>query len=176
VAAGGAAMAAGVAALGAVSEPWHLYPVFLVLSAGWGAMSGAAINIILAPWWERRRGLAVSLAFNGATLGGVIVAPALVPLIEAVGLQRALSAAAVALLGMIALAAAAMRRGPEAVGLAPDGDPAAAPGARPAAPGDHAGRGDALRTWRFGRRPSAGGAAPAASPRGGWRSSARRCR
>jgi MFS family permease len=149
VAAGGAAMAAGVAALGAVSQPWHLYPVFLVMSAGWGAMSGAAINIILAPWWERRRGLAVSLAFNGATLGGVIVAPALVPLIEAVGLQRALSAAAVALLGMIALAAAAMRRGPEAVGLAPDGDPAAAPGARPAAPGDRAGRGDALRTWRF---------------------------
>src|SRR5437868_5948874 len=81
VAAGGAAMAAGVAALGRVSEPWQLYPVFLVMSLGWGALSGAAINIVLAPWWERRRGLAVSLAFNGATLGGVLVAPGLLALI-----------------------------------------------------------------------------------------------
>ena len=148
-------------ALGAVSEPWHLYPVFLLMSTGWGAMSGAAINIILAPWWVRRRGLAVSLAFNGATLGGVIVAPALVPLIQAVGLQRALSAAAVALLGVTALAAAAMRRGPETLGLAPDGDPTAAPGAGPAAPGDHTGRG--ARSARGGS-----GACQSPSP-SGWR-------
>ena len=131
VAAGGAAMAAALAALGAVSQPWHLYPVFLVMSIGWGAMSGAAINIILAPWSVRRRGLAVSLSFNGATLGGVIVAPALVPLIERRSACSApCSAAAVALLGVIALAAAAMRRGPEALGLAPDGNPTAAPRAR----------------------------------------------
>src|SRR5206468_8780480 len=69
VAAGAGAMAAGVATLGLVDRPWQLYPVFLVMSVGWGATSGAAINIILAPWFERRRGLAVSLAFNGATLG-----------------------------------------------------------------------------------------------------------
>src|SRR5262245_9320555 len=36
VAAGGVAMATGVAALGAVSQPWHLYPAFLVMSVGWG--------------------------------------------------------------------------------------------------------------------------------------------
>ena len=69
VAVGTMAMAIGVAALGVVTQPWQLYPTFVVMSLGWGAMSGAAINIILAPWWERRRGLAVSLAFTGATLG-----------------------------------------------------------------------------------------------------------
>jgi hypothetical protein len=42
-------------------------------------MSGAAVNIIPAPWFERRRGLAVSVAFNGATLGGVTLMPALYP-------------------------------------------------------------------------------------------------
>src|SRR5262249_15900868 len=42
-------------------------------------MSGAAVNIIPAPWFERRRGLAVSVAFNGATLGGVTPTPALYP-------------------------------------------------------------------------------------------------
>src|SRR5499426_4918550 len=43
VVAGGAAMAAGVAALGVVARPWHLYPAFLVMALGWGTLSGAAI-------------------------------------------------------------------------------------------------------------------------------------
>src|SRR2546425_8677541 len=100
VAAGAVAMAAGIAALGVVTQPWQLYPTFLVMSLGWGAMSGAAINIILAPWWERRRGLAVSLGFTGATLGGVVVAPLLIPLTEALGFTTALSAAALVALVM----------------------------------------------------------------------------
>lgn len=148
VAAGGVAMAAGGVALGSVSRPWQLYPVFLVMSIGWGAMSGAAINIILAPWWERRRGLAISLAFNGATLGGVLIVPALVVLIGRSGFARALAVgAAVQLAAMLVLALAVMRRNPAELGLGPDGDP---PSARPPSPATRAGnRGDALRTWRF---------------------------
>src|SRR5215467_13493711 len=112
VAAGAIAMAVSVAALGLVARPWQLYPVFLVMSIGWGAMSGAAINIILAPWWERRRGLAVSLAFNGATLGGVLVVPALIVLVGRVGFARALVLAAIVqLVVMLTLSATIMRRG-----------------------------------------------------------------
>src|SRR5207253_2089700 len=101
VATGAVAMAAGLATLGVVTRPWQLYPAFLVMSVGWGSMSGAAINIILAPSFERRRGLAVSIAFNGATLGGVVVAPALIPIIGAVGFTRALACAAVVLLAVL---------------------------------------------------------------------------
>src|SRR5215472_150879 len=60
VAGGTAAMAVGVVLLGAVTRPWQLYPVFTVMAIGGGSMSGAAINIILAPWFQRRRGLAIS--------------------------------------------------------------------------------------------------------------------
>ena len=150
VAGGSLAMASGMAALGSVTQPWHLYPTFLVMSMGWGAMSGAAINIILAPWFERRRGLAVSIAFNGATLGGVVIAPVLIPLIDALGFARALATAAVVFLVVLAaLAVGVMRRGPGDLGLGPDGDPV--PTARRAAlaGGGPPGRGDALRTWRF---------------------------
>jgi MFS family permease len=150
VAGGSIAMAAGVATLGIVTQPWHLYPVFLVMSVGWGAMSGAAINIILAPWWERRRGLVLSLAFNGATLGGVIVAPALVPLIGRVGFARAMAIAALVLLGvLLAVATVIMRRGPEALGLGPDGDPVRSMPAPPSMGDGRRRRGDAIRTWRF---------------------------
>src|SRR2546427_3359884 len=98
VAGGAVAMAAGVATLRGVTQPWQLYPAFLVMSVGWGSMSGAAINIILAPWFQRRRGLVVSLAFNGATLGGVLVTPALLLLIGRVGFTRALATAALVIL------------------------------------------------------------------------------
>jgi len=149
VAGGAVAMAAGVAMLGLVGRPWQLYPVFLVMSVGWGAMSGAAINIVLAPWFQRRRGLAVSLAFNGATLGGVLVAPALLELVGRLGFTQALGAAALVQLAvLLALAAAVMRRGPEAVGTGPDGDTPR--GAAPrSAPADRRWRSAALRTWRF---------------------------
>lgn len=150
VAAGAVAMAAGVAALGVVTQPWQLYPAFLVMSVGWGSMSGAAINIILAPWFERRRGLAVSIAFNGATLGGVCIAPALIPLIGAVGFTRALALAAVVLLVvLVAVAACVMGRGPEGRGLGPDGDSQRVVRADPSQGGAPGRRGDALRTWRF---------------------------
>src|SRR5437899_8805412 len=150
VATGAVAMAAGLATLGVVSRPWQLYPVFLVMSVGWGAMSGAAINIILAPWFQRRRGLVVSLAFNGATLGGVLVTPALMLLIGLVGFTRALATAAlVILVVLLAVAAGVMRRGPEALGIGPDGDPPRSTPAGPSTGGERRWRRGALRTWRF---------------------------
>jgi len=150
VAGGSVAMSLGLAMLGVVTRPWQLYPVFLVMALGWGSMSGAAINIILAPWWERRRGLAVSIAFNGATLGGVIVTPMLIPLIAALGFPRALVTAGVASFAVvIAVAVFVMRRGPHTCGLGPDGVPLAAAGVAARVAGERSGRGEALRTWRF---------------------------
>jgi MFS family permease len=150
VAGGAVAMAAGIASLGLVGRPWQLYPVFLLMSVGWGAMSGAAINIVSAPWFQRRRGLAVSLAFNGATLGGVLVAPALLALVGRLGFSRALWIAALAQLSvLLALAVIVLRRGPETLGIGPDGDtPRAAPAAGPTV-ADRRWRREALRTWRF---------------------------
>jgi len=150
VAGGAAAMAAGLAALGLVSQSWQLYPVFLLMSLGWGAMSGAAINIVLAPWFHRRRGLAVSLAFNGATLGGVVVVPALIALVERLGFARALTTAALVLLmTLLAAATVVLRSGPETLGLGPDGDPPRRSAGPSGAAGPRHWWRDALRTWRF---------------------------
>ena len=146
---GSVAMAAGLVLLGRVDAPWQLYPAFLVMSLGWGALSGAALNIILAPWFERRRGLAVSLAFNGATLGGVFVTPALLPLIATWGFRHGLASAALVQLAVLATAATIMSRGPAELGLGPDGDALRlSRGAAPASSEAHWRRA-ALRTWKF---------------------------
>jgi len=101
VIAGALALAAGLAALTLATKLWHLHAAFAVMSIGWATMGGAAINIIVAPWFDRRRGLAVSLAFNGATTGGVVVAPLLVFLIDRFGFAMALPLAGTLMLAVL---------------------------------------------------------------------------
>jgi predicted MFS family arabinose efflux permease len=48
------------------------------------------IATIVSLWFDRRRGLAISIAFNGATCGGIVIAPTLVVLIGAIGFTRAM--------------------------------------------------------------------------------------
>jgi MFS family permease len=53
-------------------------------------MGTVVIATIVSSWFDHRRGLAISIAFNGATFGGIIVAPALVVLVGAIGFTRAM--------------------------------------------------------------------------------------
>src|SRR5215472_3412555 len=83
------AMSMGLVLLTWVARLWQVYAAFALMSVGWATMSGAAINIIVARWFERRRGLAVSWALNGASAGGVIIAPALTFLANRYGFELA---------------------------------------------------------------------------------------
>ncbi|HWL18126.1 MAG TPA: MFS transporter, partial [Bradyrhizobium sp.] len=110
VSAGATAMACGAVLLTLVSRQWHVYAAFAVMSFGWAAMSGAAINIIIAPWFDRRRGLAISLALNGASAGGVVIAPLLVFLIGRLNFAAALFCVAALMLAIVLPAAAFVLR------------------------------------------------------------------
>ncbi len=112
VAAGAAAMAGGITLLTLITEPWQVYAAFAMMSVGWAAMSGAAVNIVVAPWFERRRGLAISLALNGASADGVVIAPLLILLISRLGFGPALWSAAVLMLVMLLPAVAMVLRSP----------------------------------------------------------------
>jgi MFS family permease len=113
---GTVAMASGVVLLAFVTQPWHVYAAFAVMSVGWATMSGAAINIIVAPWFDRRRGLAVSWALNGASAGGIIIAPLLTFLIARFSFAFAIvsgSASMLAILIPVALLVLRPRRADE---------------------------------------------------------------
>jgi MFS family permease len=69
---GVAATALGLVAWANTADPWQLFPAALVTSAGWAATSGAAINAMVSPWFDRDRPRALSLAFNGASVGGIV--------------------------------------------------------------------------------------------------------
>jgi MFS family permease len=86
------AMGLGLILLTRVASLWQVYAAFALMSVGWATMSGAAINIIVAPWFERRRGVAVSWALNGASAGGVIIVPVLTFLTTRYGFGLAVGA------------------------------------------------------------------------------------
>lgn len=121
---GSAAMGLGVAGLTLIAAPWQIYLPFLIMAVGWASMSGAAINTILAPWFVRKRGLAISLALNGASCGGVIVLPFLLWLITHCGFARGLYIAVATMVVILAPSVSIfLQQHPSALGLSPDGTP-----------------------------------------------------
>jgi MFS family permease len=87
---GVACFGASTAMVGMVRLPWQLFAVYLLMSVGWATMSVGAITNILGLWFDRRRGLAISLALTGASASGVVIVPALIFLIAKCGLEAAM--------------------------------------------------------------------------------------
>src|SRR5262249_50245365 len=81
---GATALAAGAVGWAVAAAPWQLFAAAALSGVGWAHMSGAAINAIVAPWFGKTRPAALSMAYNGASIGGVIFSPLWVVLIGAV--------------------------------------------------------------------------------------------
>lgn len=96
-----AAMAIGTVLLGRIDAPWQLYAVDAILAVGWAGTSLGAITNTLGLWFDRRRGMAISLALNGASFGGIAGVPVLVALIGALGFTGATTAAAIAAVAVL---------------------------------------------------------------------------
>ncbi|MFK4512121.1 MFS transporter [Bradyrhizobium daqingense] len=99
--AGTLAMAAAAIAIGAVREPWQLYLANAVLAFGWAGTSLAMITNTISLWFDTKRGMAISLALNGASFGGIVGVPLLVMLISHIGFASAMYATAGAMLVLL---------------------------------------------------------------------------
>ncbi len=105
--------AAGAIAWGSAQQLWQLVPALLLSGAGWAAMSGAALNAMVAPWFERDRPKALSMAFNGASVGGIVFVPLWMALASGFGLAPAAFLVGVAMVAIVCpLACRILRRQP----------------------------------------------------------------
>ena len=120
------------------AAPWQLPLAALLTGAAFGTMSGAGINAMVSPWFDRRRPAALAMAYNGASVGGVVFVPLWAALIGALGFGPA--ALAVGGTGLVLLWPLARRYfglKPADLGLHPDGasaPPAPRPPAAPTGP------------------------------------------
>jgi MFS family permease len=133
----------GIVGWSLARQVWELFLLALVSGAGWAATSGAAINSIVAPWFDDDRPKALSLAFNGASMGGLVFTPLWVSLIAELGF-----ATAAAIVGTITvvllwpLTARYLTPRPHVLGSAHSG-------ARQGSSAQPLSRAELLRSWRF---------------------------
>ena len=99
--AGTSATAIAAISLGQVREPWQLYLANAMLAFGWAGMSLAMINNTLGLWFASKRGMAISLALNGASFGGIAGVPLLVIAIGHFGFSTAMMIAAGVMLALV---------------------------------------------------------------------------
>ncbi|TCU78538.1 cyanate permease [Bradyrhizobium sp. R2.2-H] len=95
------ALGASTVLLALMQTPWQLYLAYALMSVGWTGMGTVVIATVLNSWFERRRGLALSLAFNGATCGGIILVPLLLSLTGSIGFRSAMLAATFAMMVLL---------------------------------------------------------------------------
>jgi MFS family permease len=95
------AMAGAGVWIGQVTSPWQLYLANAVLAFGWAGTSLAIITNTLGLWFDKKRGMAISLALNGASFGGIVGVPLLVAGIGYFGFGGAMIAAAASMLVLI---------------------------------------------------------------------------
>lgn len=119
-------------------EPWQLFAAAIPSGAGWAMTSGAALNAIVARWFDRDRPIAIALAFNGASIGGVLFVPLWVYLIRSIGFPSAALLVGGCMVAMVAYLCVRFLakspediKSPEEMGLAPDSDASHQAGARP---------------------------------------------
>jgi predicted MFS family arabinose efflux permease len=128
-----------VALLAVISSLWQLYLVYLLMAVGAATMHVGAISTVVGLWFDKKRPLAISLALNGASSGGIFITPPLVLAIAAYGFSNAILGA-MAAMAVVLLPAIVFWIDRPAIA-------AARPDAAPAAPGWT--RRSALRSTKF---------------------------
>ncbi len=147
------ALGLGVATIGQVAAPWQLYVAFVLMGFGYASLSLTGLTATIAPWFERHQGRSLAMALTGASFGAMLVVPKLVLAIGRFGFaMTVLGGGGLTIAVLVPLALVVLRyRGPEELGLAPDGDIAvpSRQGAPEIAPARHWTRTTAMATVAF---------------------------
>lgn len=121
--AGALALALGIVGWATAAAPWQLFAATLLSGAGWMAMSAAAVNAIVAPWFVRARPAALATAYNGASIGGVVFTPLLAAGIGHFGFPAVAALFGAVMVAVVfVLADRVFTHTPESLGQTPDGD------------------------------------------------------
>jgi MFS family permease len=137
--AGACCFIAAVALLAQIDALWQLYLAYALMAVGAATMHVGSISNVVGLWFNHKRGLALSLALNGASSGGILITPVLVLAIAHYGFANAIIGSAALMTAVLLPAITLWIR-----------QPAMAPAPADAAPAATAwNRRSALRSFRF---------------------------
>ncbi len=114
----------GFWSLSGIHKLWQLYVSYFIMSIGFCFTSLIPVNTLITNWFIRKRGLAMSLANTGLSVGGIILVPLASYLVIHRGLKTALITLGI-LYGIVIIPTAIffIKQRPSDVNQFPDGDP-----------------------------------------------------
>src|SRR6266568_7620617 len=129
---GVALMAGGLLLAPLTTRPWHLYlTIGVMVGSGSVFLGYSGQSLFLPNWFNRRRGLAMGLAFAGVGIGSITLLPWAQLMIEQTGWRTACTAIGILVLAVLAPINLLLRKRPQDLGLEPDGDAAPLASAKP---------------------------------------------
>jgi MFS family permease len=107
---------------------WQLYVFYFALGAVAGSAGAMSYTVVISHWFDRRRGLALSIMMAGMAIEAIVIPPVAQRLVQALGWRISYSVFGIAILLIpLPLVIALLKETPESMSLLPDG-----------ATGDHA--------------------------------------
>ncbi len=133
--------------LGRISEVWHVYAVYALLSIGHTFAGLVPATTVVTRWFHVKRSQALAAASTGLSVGGMVITPFAKWLLDREGTSgAAIWLAVIWVLGIVPVTLLFLRGDPAALGWQPDGARASAGAAAPPAGTPFA---DAVRTRFF---------------------------
>ncbi|MEQ8956120.1 MAG: MFS transporter, partial [Gammaproteobacteria bacterium] len=112
----------GLASLAYVQTLAQLFAAYMLLGAGFAASALIPATTLVTRWFTRRRAMALSIASTGLSLGGVVLTPLCVVMVETLGFERAVPLIGLMyVLGVVPVTIIWLRPSPAAMGLTEPG-------------------------------------------------------
>ncbi len=107
-----------------VNAPWQMLLIFGAMGLfGLTGSAGLITSVPIAKWFVRKRGRAMAFAFLGSSIGAIILVPLTQVFIGAYGWRGAWASIAImCFIAVVPISLIFLRRNPEDMGTAPDGD------------------------------------------------------
>src|SRR5262245_32567511 len=91
---GACCFVAAVALLAFIDALWQLFAIYFIMAFGAASMHVGSISNVVGLWFDKKRPLALSLALNGASSGGILITPVLVLAIARFGFPETMMGSA----------------------------------------------------------------------------------
>lgn len=120
--------------LGHVSQVWHVYVVYVLLSIGQTFAGLVPATTVVTRWFHAKRSVALSVASTGLSVGGILITPAVKWQLDRNGLAATAPwLAGVWVIGIVPMTLWMMRSDPAPLGWRPDGVPSTSTDVAPVA-------------------------------------------
>jgi len=137
----------GLALAGAATELWQFIVLFFIVGIGFSASSMLPASVVIANWFNQKRGVAMGIAFMGTSFGGAIMNPVNTKLVITYGWRTSYLILGLGVMVVsVPLILLFIRTRPSDMGLLPDGEEPTQE--EPDIPSGHT-LNDAIRTWAF---------------------------